>query len=174
MDRADAAPDGRRDLRARPGARLEPSSGRRPRHVRRTQPEPRVRRHAPATSATRHPARSRSGKGGRTATTRSPAGCRRTTGPAATCRSTGCPASSTRAEGFIVTANQAVTGPDYPYYLSDSLGLRLPQPADPRPADRERIHDGSAASRRRHGADPARHPQPDGARCSCRTCCASC
>ena len=94
VDGAHPTPDRGCALRVRRGVELErvPRGGA---LVRRTQPEPRVRRHAPATSATRHPAPSRSARATATATTRRPAGCRRTTGRAATCRSTRCPTCST-------------------------------------------------------------------------------
>ena len=45
---------------------------------------------------------------------------------------------------------------DYPYFLTDRLGLRLPQPADPRPA---RADAAGSTLGRRMAADPARHPQ---------------
>ena len=50
----------------------------------------------------------------------------RTTGPATTSRSTALPSVLDPEEGFIVTANQAVIGPDYPYFLDRRLGPRLP------------------------------------------------
>ena len=40
-------------------------------------------------------------------------------------------------EGFIATANQAPVDPGYPYYLGSAWDIRLPQPADRRPADQE-------------------------------------
>ena len=44
---------------------------------------------------------------------------RRTTGPATTCPFDGLPNVLDPEEGFVVTANQAVIGPDYPYRLTD-------------------------------------------------------
>ncbi len=48
-------------------------------------------------------------------------------------RSTSCPVLNPT-EGYIVTANQAVIGPRLHELPHQRLGLRLPQPADPRPA----------------------------------------
>ena len=83
----------------------------------------------------------------------------RTTGPVSSCRSTALPNVLDPDEGFIVTANQAVIGEDYPYFLTDDWdrGYRS-----------ERIRDlledrrGRAVGRG-DARPPARHPQPDGA-----------
>ena len=70
--------------------------------------------------------------------------------------------------GFIVTANQAGRPARTTRTTSPTRwDLRLPQPADPRPARRR--------TRRRSTVDdmaddPARHLQPDRARCWCPTC----
>ena len=144
-----AAADGRRALRVRRGVELD----RVPRGGPRSSPYP------ARTSCTPTPAGNigyqapgaipirKGGRDGRLPGGR--AGCRRTTGPGATCRSTRCPTCSTRAEGFIVTANQAVTGPDYRWYLTDSPGPGLPQPADPQP-DHRGDRRTAPARRRRH------------------------
>ena len=71
-------------------------------------------------------------------------------------------------EGFVVTANQAVIGPDYPYFLTADWDQRLPVRADPRPA-RGGLRRGRQALGRRHDADPARHPQPARRRRWCRS-----
>ena len=98
VDGADPAADGGRDLRVRRGVELD----RVPRGralVRRTQPEPRVRRprrqhRLPGAGGGADPQGRprRRLPGGR-------AGCRRTTGPAATCPSTRCRTCSTRPRG---------------------------------------------------------------------------
>ena len=125
----------RRDLRARHRRPTGTSSGRRPRTSRcprRTSCTPT----APATSATRRPGRipiRKSGNDGRLPVGR--AGCRENDwtgdyvpfdGAAQRARP--------RATGFVVTANQAVIGPDYPYYLTDDWDHGYRSPADPRPA----------------------------------------
>ena len=98
VDRAAAGHHRRRDPGAQPGHRLGllPGRGRRLRGAR---PEPRLRRHRRATSATRRPGGSRSASPATTARCPRPAGCPRTTGPAASCRTTPCPACSTPTRG---------------------------------------------------------------------------
>ena len=72
-------------------------------------------------------------------------------------------------EGFVVTANQAVIGPDYPYHLTDDWdqGYRSQRIRD---LLERRIEDAGTLSVGGHGRDPARHPQPARRRCSCPTC----
>ena len=95
-----------------------------------------------------------------TASSRRRAGAARTTGPATTCRSTGLPHVLDPDEGFVVTANQAVIGPDYPYHLTDDWdqGYRSQRIRD---LLERRIDDAGHAVGGRHGRDPDRHPQPD-------------
>ena len=109
-----------RDLRARPGHRLGRSSGRPPRTSRcprRTSSTPT----ATATSATRRRAGSRSASPATTGDYPAPGWLpsRRLDRRVRPVRRR-CPACSNPADGFIVTANQAVIGPDYPYYLGDA------------------------------------------------------
>ena len=60
-------------------------------------------------------------------------------------------------DGYVVTANQAVVGKRYPYYIGDSFdyGFRSQRIRDLLAATPE-------ADRRRHGEDPARHVQQPG------------
>ena len=57
-------------------------------------------------------------------------------------------------DGLVATANQAVDRPGLPLLPGRLLGLRLPQPADRRPAPAA-----GEGQRRGHVPDPARHPQ---------------
>ena len=68
-------------------------------------------------------------------------------------------------EGFVVTANQAVTGPDYPFHLTDDWdrGYRSQR-------IRDVIARGGRALGRRDGGAAARRPQPDRARAGAPTC----
>ena len=129
----DADPHRRRGLRDRPGHRLGRVPGRR-RALRGARPEPGLRR-------PRRPHRL-PGPGpdpdpqvrATTATTRRPGWVRPTTGPASTSRSTALPSVLDPDDGFIATANQAVDRPGLPLLPRRLVGLRLPQPADRRPA----------------------------------------
>ena len=154
----------RRDLRARPGHRLGRVPGRR-RGLRGARAEPGLRRPRRPHRLPGARAGSRSASPATTATARRRAGCRPTTGPAATSRSTRCRACSTPPTASSSTANQAVTGPDYPYYLGDSwdYGYRSQRIRDLLSA-RPRLSVADMA------ADPARHPQRRSRRRWCRTC----
>ena len=62
-------------------------------------------------------------------------------------------------EGFIVSANQAATGPDYPWSPHGLPGPGIPQRADPRP-DQRRHRRRQEARCLGHGEDAAGHVQP--------------
>ena len=130
-------PYGRRRLRARLGDHLPgvPGGGA---LVRGAQPEPAVRRPSTATSATRR--RGRSPSAGPTTPGAVPgywptAGWRSSGTGRVTCRSSRCRTTYDPPEGYLVTANQAVTASPTPF-LTTRVGLRLPLRADPRRCSR--------------------------------------
>ena len=106
-----------------------------------------------ATSATSRRARFRYAARATAATWR-PAGTPPTTGPA-TSRSRSCPASYNPPQGYLVTANQAVIGPQYKHLLTTdwSYGYRSQRINDLIATTKGRAH------RRRRRADPVRQLQ---------------
>ena len=169
VDRADPGPHGRRDLRARHG-RTTGTEFRAAARFRRAGAEPGLRRRRRQHRLPGARAGSRSGESGDDGA--DPAGGRaglsavrldRLRPVRRSCRSVLNPP-----EGFVVTANQAVDRPELPVLLTDGLGLRLPRPADPRPAR----SGGAKVSRRatcaRSSCDTA---QRRSRRRWCRTCC---
>ena len=90
-----------------------------------------------------------------------------------TSRSTRCRSVLDPDEGFVVTANQAVTGPDYPYFLTDDWDYGYRVAADPRPARRQ---EGELVGRRddrgSSSTPPTRWRRPWCRTCSTSTTCA--
>ena len=65
-------------------------------------------------------------------------------------------------EGFVATANQAVVGPEYPYHLTADWDRGYRSERIRHLLDRTAATAAGRAVGRRHGRDPARHPQPLG------------